>query len=257
MIEPQMSVVVPVYSVEKEYFEECILSLKQQTLEAIEIIIVADGVKKEILDLCKSFEGQDERIRVVEQENQGVAVARNNGILNAKAPYITFVDADDWVEPEFCAFFYDNFKNNPDVQIISSAAYINKNDEEIENPFWNGEKKYFTGKEKEEMEFYREENQFLQDYFNKQENDLSDGEVFIVTDKYENDDEYHRYKVAQYKNNLECKCIAFEKEFLQNVKLGDVVKKIDGKYIYDEKATQYINDSINEIKQNIIRKRDF
>ena len=46
MIEPQMSVVVPVYSVEKEYFEECILSLKQQTLEAIEIIIVADGVKK-------------------------------------------------------------------------------------------------------------------------------------------------------------------------------------------------------------------
>jgi len=152
MIEPQMSVVVPVYSVEKEYFEECILSLKQQTLEAIEIIIVADGVKKEILDLCKSFEGQDERIRVVEQENQGVAVARNNGILNAKAPYITFVDADDWVEPEFCAFFYDNFKNNPDVQIISSAAYINKNDEEIENPFWNGEKKYFTGKEKEEME---------------------------------------------------------------------------------------------------------
>ena len=152
MIEPQMSVVVPVYSVEKEYFEECILSLKQQTLEAIEIIIVADGVKKEILDLCKSFEGQDERIRVVEQENQGVAVARNNGILNAKAPYITFVDADDWVEPEFCAFFYDNFKNNPDVQIISSAAYINKNNEEIENPFWNGEKKYFTGKEKEEME---------------------------------------------------------------------------------------------------------
>ena len=111
--------------------------------------------------------------------------------------------------------------------------------------------------EKEEMEFYREENQFLQDYFSKQENDLSDGEVFIVTDKYENDDEYHRYKVAQYKNNLECKYIAFEKEFLQNVKLGDVVKKIDGKYIYDEKATQYINDSINEIKQNIIRKRDF
>ena len=101
MIEPQMSVVVPVYSVEKEYFEECILSLKQQTLEAIEIIIVADGVKKEILDLCKSFEGQDERIRVVEQENQGVAVARNNGILNAKAPYITFVDADDLVEPTF------------------------------------------------------------------------------------------------------------------------------------------------------------
>ena len=63
--------------------------------------------------------------------------------------------------------------------------------------------------------------------------------------------------IKKNKNNLECKYIAFEKEFLQNVKLGDVVKKIDGKYIYDEKATQYINDSINEIKQNIIRKRNF
>ena len=111
--------------------------------------------------------------------------------------------------------------------------------------------------EKEEMEFYREENQFLQDYFSKQENDLSDGEIFIVTDKYENDNEYHRYKVAQYKNNLECKYIAFEKEFLQNVRLGDVVRKIDGKYIYDEKATQYINDNISEIKQNIIKNRNF
>ena len=111
--------------------------------------------------------------------------------------------------------------------------------------------------QEEDLELYRKESEFLQNYFKKELSDLSNGEIYLVTNKYENDNEYHRYKVAQYKNNLECKYIAFEKEFLQNVKLGDVVRKIDGKYICDEKATQYINDSINEIKQNIIRKRDF
>lgn len=103
----------------------------------------------------------------------------------------------------------------------------------------------------EDLEFYRQESEFLQEYFKKELADLSKGELFIVTDKYENDNEYHRYKVAQYKNNLECKYIAFEKDLPENVKLGDAVRKIDGKYIYDEQSTQYISDSINEIKQNI------
>ena len=103
----------------------------------------------------------------------------------------------------------------------------------------------------EDLEFYRQESEFLQEYFKKELADLSKGELFIVTDKYENDNEYHRYKVAQYKNNLECKYIAFEKDLPKNVKLGDAVRKIDGKYIYDEQSTQYISDSINEIKQNI------
>lgn len=107
----------------------------------------------------------------------------------------------------------------------------------------------------EELEFNKKEFAFLQDYFKKELVDLSQGEMYIVTNRYENDNEYHRYKVAQYKNNFECKYIAFEKDLPENVKLGDVVRKIDGKYIYDEKATQYVNDSINKIKQEIIKNR--
>ena len=107
----------------------------------------------------------------------------------------------------------------------------------------------------EELEFNKKEFDFLQDYFKKELSDLSQGEIYIVTNKYENDNEYHRYKVAQYKNNFECKYIAFEKDLPKNVKLGDVVRKIDGKYIYDEKATLYVNESINKIKEEIINNR--
>ena len=109
--------------------------------------------------------------------------------------------------------------------------------------------------QEEDMEFYRKKWDFLENYFNKELSDLSKGEIFIVTNKYENDYEYHRYKVTQYKDNKECKYIAFEKDLPENVKLGDVVRKIDGKYIYDEQATKYVTDSINKIKEDIINKR--
>lgn len=107
----------------------------------------------------------------------------------------------------------------------------------------------------EEMEFERKEFSFLQEYFKKELSDLSNGEVYIVTNKYDND-ELQRYKVAQYKNNLECKYIAFKKDLPQNVQLGDVVRKINGSYIYDEQATLYVKNAINEIKQEIINNKE-
>ena len=107
----------------------------------------------------------------------------------------------------------------------------------------------------EDLEFYRKKWDFLEEFFKEELSDLSKGETFIVTDKYENDYEYHRYKVTQYKDNTEYKRIAFEKDLPENVQLGDVVRKKDGKYIYDSEATQYVNNTINKIKQNIIKQR--
>ena len=107
----------------------------------------------------------------------------------------------------------------------------------------------------EDLEFYRKKWDFLEEFFKEELSDLSKGETFIVTDKYENDYEYHRYKVTQYKDNTEYKRIAFEKDLPENVQLGDVVRKKDGKYIYDSEATRFVNNTINEIKQNIIKQR--
>lgn len=108
----------------------------------------------------------------------------------------------------------------------------------------------------EDWKFYREKWDFLESYFKKELSDLSKGEIFIVTNKYENDYKYHRYKITQYKNDKECKYVAFEKDLPKNVKLGDVVRKINGKYIYDEQATKYVNDSIKQIKEDIINDRN-
>lgn len=109
--------------------------------------------------------------------------------------------------------------------------------------------------QEENLKFYRKKSDFLQEYFKEELSDLSKGEIFLVTNKYENDYEYHRYKVAQYKDNKEWKYIAFEEDLPENVEVGDVVRKVDGKYIYDEQATKYVNDSIKGFKQDIIISR--
>jgi len=107
----------------------------------------------------------------------------------------------------------------------------------------------------EDLKFYKKKWDFLENYFEKELSDLSKGEIFLVTNKYENDYEYHRYKVAQYVEEHERKYIAFKKDLPENVQLGDVVRKVDGKYIYDKQATLYVRDSLNKIKQDIINKR--
>ena len=109
----------------------------------------------------------------------------------------------------------------------------------------------------EDLIFYRKKWDLLENYFEKELSDLSKGEIFLVTNKYENDYEYHRYKVAQYVEGHERKYIAFKKDLPENVQLGDVVRKIDGKYIFDRQATQYVKNSLNEIKQDIINNRDY
>lgn len=139
--------------------------------------------------------------------------------------------------------------------------FINELSEALEN-FSNQEK--VKGKKMEEikltpeedLKFYRNKWDFLENYFEEELSDLSKGEIFYVTNKYENDPEYHRYKVTQYIDGHERKYIAFEKDLPENVQLEDVVRKINGKYIYDKQATQYIKKSLNEIKQEIIDKRN-
>ena len=107
----------------------------------------------------------------------------------------------------------------------------------------------------EDLDFYRKKSDFLQEYFKNELSDLKNGEIFMVTDKFENDSEYHRYKVAQYKNDKECKYIAFEKDLPEDIKIGDMVRRVDGKYLLDEQATEFVNDSINNIMNEIIKNR--
>lgn len=99
-MEHKVSVVVPVYGVEK-YIGECIESLQAQTYHNLEIVLVDDGGKDCSVQICERYAQQDERIRVIRKPNGGAASARNVGIDAATGEYICFVDGDDLVEKNY------------------------------------------------------------------------------------------------------------------------------------------------------------
>ena len=93
---PKVSIVVPVYNVEK-YLDRCMVSLLNQTLKDIEIILVDDGSSDNCPLLCEKYAKKDERIKVVHKENAGLGLARNSGMKVATGEYIAFVDSDDCI----------------------------------------------------------------------------------------------------------------------------------------------------------------
>lgn len=116
---PDISIVIPVYNIEK-YLPKCLDSLVNQTFKNIEIICINDGSSDNSLKILEKYASNDKRIKIINQENQGVSVARNNGIQVATGEYIMFVDGDDWIEAETCEKIYNRITcDNSDVLLFS------------------------------------------------------------------------------------------------------------------------------------------
>lgn len=96
---PKVSIIVPVYNVEK-YLEECVESLRNQTLKDIEIILVDDESPDNCPALCDRYAQMDNRIKVVHKKNGGLGFARNSGLEVATGEYVAFTDSDDYEMPE-------------------------------------------------------------------------------------------------------------------------------------------------------------
>ena len=95
---PKVSVIVPIYNVEK-YLEKCINSLLSQTLEDIQIILVNDGSKDNSGNIAREYEKNNKnRIIYVEKENGGLSDARNYGLKYATGDFVAFLDSDDYIE---------------------------------------------------------------------------------------------------------------------------------------------------------------
>ncbi len=92
-----VSVIIPAYNV-GEYIGKCLRSVLAQTYGDLEIIVINDGSADNTLAEIKSYSG-DARVKLIDQENAGVAAARNTGIAAASGKYLAFVDSDDWIEP--------------------------------------------------------------------------------------------------------------------------------------------------------------
>ena len=115
--EPLVSVIVPVYNVEK-YLKRCLDSIIEQTYKNIEIILVDDGSTDRSGEICDEYKKRDERIVLVRQKNKGVASARNSGLKKAKGELICFIDPDDFVKKEYVDILTKTIKmNNGDIAI--------------------------------------------------------------------------------------------------------------------------------------------
>ena len=95
-----VSIIVPVYNAQNS-LERCLMSIIRQRYPQWELILVDDGSQDDSLEICKRYCDRDSRIRVIHTENCGVSSARNTGIENAHGEYITFVDSDDMIHPDF------------------------------------------------------------------------------------------------------------------------------------------------------------
>jgi glycosyltransferase involved in cell wall biosynthesis len=101
-VKPLVSVVVPVYKVEK-YIARCIESILAQTYRNLELILVDDGSPDNSGAICDAYAAIDGRIRVIHTSNNGASHARNTGMKSAVGEFLVFIDSDDWVEPEHIA----------------------------------------------------------------------------------------------------------------------------------------------------------
>lgn len=114
----KFSVIIPVYNVE-EYLEECLESIVNQSFKDFEVICVNDGSTDNSLEILQKYAEKDKRFKVLNQENQGQGVARNNALKIANGEYILFVDPDDFVEFDML----EVLKERLDVQNVDVAFF--------------------------------------------------------------------------------------------------------------------------------------
>lgn len=106
-----VSVMIPVYNAQ-DHIRKCLDSLLVQTYENIQIVVVNDGSKDSSGQICEEYAKRDSRVKLINQPNGGEGAARNTGLREADGEYLCFVDADDYVKPDFVEKLYNLQKQN-------------------------------------------------------------------------------------------------------------------------------------------------
>lgn len=124
IMQPKISVIVPVYKAEK-YLHRCVDSILAQTFTDFELLLINDGSPDNSGAICNEYATKDSRVRVFHKENGGVSSARNLGLDNAKGEWVTFCDSDDYVTPDWLAAYEIAINKNVDIA-IQGICYINE-----------------------------------------------------------------------------------------------------------------------------------
>lgn len=126
----KLSIIVPIYNIEK-YVERCLISLKEQTLEELEILLIDDGSQDNSVYIVEEFIKTNnlKKFFIFHKSNGGLSDARNFGLLYAKGEYVTFLDGDDYIEPAFYETMYKKAKENNST-IVQCAYCLTYEDSE-------------------------------------------------------------------------------------------------------------------------------
>lgn len=119
-----ISIIIPVYNVEK-YIEECLNSIINQTYKNLEIIVIDDGSTDNSYQVCKHIANKDNRIKLFKKTNSGVSDTRNYGIKKATGDYISFIDADDYLDLKTYEIVIKNIKNYDLLTYNYNRKYCN------------------------------------------------------------------------------------------------------------------------------------
>ena len=142
-VKPKISVIIPIYNVEK-YLDRCIKSVVNQTLKEIEIILVDDGSPDNCPEMCDVYAKNDIRIKVIHKDNEGLGYARNTGLEVAKGEFVAFIDSDDFIDERMYELLYNMAKKNKLDTVFCGCIYytspelIRKRSEVQQNTVFRG-----------------------------------------------------------------------------------------------------------------------
>lgn len=120
---PKMSIIIPVYNVEK-YLKQCLDSVVNQNFDNYEIICVNDGSTDNSLDILKEYHKKYDNFKIINSTNKGLGAARNLGITKASGDYVFFIDSDDWIEDNALSILYEKIEEqNLDMLFFQIKNY--------------------------------------------------------------------------------------------------------------------------------------
>lgn len=142
---PSISIIVPVYNAEK-YLCKCLDSLLEQTISNIEVICINDGSLDDSQNILQTYASKDRRVIICSQTNQGQGIARNKGLDMARAPFVMFVDSDDYLEKNACEIALKEIQES-DVDVVIFCNNLEYADKQIPQYVLGQERRVFTEEE--------------------------------------------------------------------------------------------------------------
>lgn len=133
MEKPKFSIIVPVYNTEK-YLKRCLDSIRKQTFKNYEVIIVNDGSTDNSSDIISKYP-----FKIINQKNQGLSMARNNGVKESSGEYLIFLDSDDYIEKDLLREINNSLSNNPDLiryqikEVFDDKSDVSYEEDSFEN----------------------------------------------------------------------------------------------------------------------------